>query len=132
MIGIWHMLNAFGLVALGGAIGAMLRYSVFITSVRIFGSGFPMGTMIVNVVGSFIMGIAAVLLMQRGQSNIMVPFVMVGILGGFTTFSAFSFDTMILMEKGKMVAAATYVFGSVGLSIAALFLGFSFARSIWV
>jgi len=126
------MLNTFGLVALGGAIGAMLRYSVVLTSVRIMGSGFPMGTMIVNVVGSFVMGIAAVLLMQRGQDNALVPFVMVGVLGGFTTFSSFSLDTMILLEKGKMAAAATYVFGSVGLSIAALFLGFFFARSIWV
>lgn len=126
------MLNTFGLVALGGAIGAMLRYGVVLSAARIMGAGFPMGTMIVNVLGSFIMGIAAVLLMQRGQTNTLVPFVMVGILGGFTTFSAFSLDAMILLEKGKMAAAATYVFGSVGLSIGALFLGFFFARSIWI
>jgi len=126
------MLNTFGLVALGGAIGAMLRYGVVLTSVRIMGSGFPMGTMIVNVVGSFVMGIAAVFLMQRGQGNALMLFLMVGVFGGFTTFSSFSLDTMILLEKGKMAAAATYVFGSVGLSIAALFLGFFFARSIWV
>jgi len=126
------MLNTFGLVALGGAIGAMLRYGVVLTSVRIMGSSFPMSTMIVNVVGSFVMGIAAVLLMQRGQGNALVPILMVGVLGGFTTFSSFSLDTMILLEKGKMAAAATYVFGSVGFSIAALFLGFFFARSIWI
>jgi len=126
------MLNTFGLIALGGAIGAMLRYGVVLTSVRIMGSDFPMGTMIVNVVGSFVMGIAAVLLMQRGQDNALVPFVMVGILGGFTTFSSFSLDAMILLEKGKMAAAATYVFGSAGFSIAALFLGFFLARSIWI
>ena len=131
-IGTWHMLNTFGLIALGGAIGAMLRYGVVLTSVRIMGSDFPMGTMIVNVVGSFVMGIAAVLLMQRGQDNALVPFVMVGILGGFTTFSSFSLDAMILLEKGKMAAAATYVFGSAGFSIAALFLGFFLARSIWI
>jgi len=70
--------------------------------------------------------------MQRGQVNALVPFIMVGILGGFTTFSSFSLDAMILLEKGKMAAAATYVFGSVGLSIGALFLGFIFARSIWI
>ncbi len=126
------MLNTFGLVALGGAIGAMLRYSVVFSAARFMGAGFPMGTMIVNVAGSFIMGIAAVLLMQRGQDNALVPFIMVGILGGFTTFSSFSLDAMILLEKGKMAAAATYVFGSVGLSIGALFLGFIFARSIWI
>ncbi len=126
------MLNTFGLVAIGGASGAMLRYGVVITAARIMGSGFPMGTMIVNIAGSFIMGIAAVLLMQRGQGNVLVPFVMVGILGGFTTFSAFSMDMMILLEKGRMSAAATYVFGSVGLSIGALFLGVFFARSMWI
>lgn len=126
------MLNTFGLIALGGAIGAMLRYGVVLSAARFMGAGFPMGTMIVNVVGSFIMGVAAVLLMQRGQDNALVPFVMVGILGGFTTFSSFSLDAMILLEKGKMAAAATYVFGSVGLSIGALFLGFIFARSTWI
>lgn len=125
------MLNTFGLVALGGAIGAMLRYGVVLSSARILGSGFPMGTMIVNVAGSFIMGIMAILLMERMQGSALIPFVMVGILGGFTTFSSFSLDAMILLEKGKMAAAAGYVFGSVGLSIIALFMGFFFARSIW-
>ena len=125
------MLNTFGLVALGGAIGAMLRYGVVLSSARILGAGFPMGTMIVNVAGSFIMGIMAILLMERMQGSALIPFVMVGILGGFTTFSSFSLDAMILLEKGKMAAAASYVFGSVGLSIIALFTGFFFARSIW-
>jgi len=125
------MLNTFGLVALGGAIGAMLRYGVILSAGRVLGSGFPMGTMIVNVAGSFIMGIMAILLMERMQGSTLIPFVMVGILGGFTTFSSFSLDAMILLEKGRAMAAAGYVFGSVGLSISALFLGFFFARSIW-
>jgi fluoride exporter len=125
------MLNTFGLVAAGGAIGAALRYSVIVASIRIIGPGFPLGTMIVNVAGSFIMGIMAILLMERMQGSALIPFVMVGILGGFTTFSSFSLDVMILLEKGRLLAAATYVFGSAGLSILALFLGFFFARSIW-
>ena len=125
------MLNTFGLVALGGAIGAMLRYGVVLSSARILGVGFPMGTMIVNVAGSFIMGIMAILLMERMQGSALIPFVMVGILGGFTTFSSFSLDAMILLDKGRVMAAAGYVFGSVGLSIIALFMGFFFARSIW-
>jgi CrcB protein len=132
MLGIDGMLNTFGLVALGGAIGAMLRYGVVLWAARILGLGFPMGTMIVNVAGSFIMGIMAILLMERLQGSALIPFVMVGILGGFTTFSAFSLDTMILLEKGRMAAAAGYVFGSVGLSVTALFAGFFFARSIWI
>lgn len=125
------MQNTLGLVALGGAIGAVLRYLVILGSVRIIGTGFPMGTMIVNVVGSFIMGIAAIALLQRGQGTFLVPFVMVGILGGFTTFSAFSLDAIVLIEKGRVASAATYVLGSVGLSIFALFAGLLFARSFW-
>jgi CrcB protein len=125
------MLNTVGLVALGGAIGAVLRYSVIVSTIRIFGAGFPMGTMVVNVAGSFLMGIAAAILLQRGQGTVLVPFLMVGVLGGFTTFSAFSMDAMALVEKGRMISAAVYVLGSVSLSILALFLGLTIARSIW-
>ena len=125
------MLNTLGLVAAGGAIGASLRYCVFLYSARVFGAGFPIGTMIVNIAGSFLMGIAAVVLLQRGQSTAFVPFLMAGVLGGFTTFSAFSMDALALIEKGRMTAAATYVFGSVGLSILAFFVGLILARGIW-
>lgn len=124
------MLNTIGLVALGGAIGAVLRYSVIVSATRILGAGFPMGTMIVNVAGSFLMGIAAAVMLQRGQGTALVPFLMVGVLGGFTTFSAFSMDAMALVEKGRMAGAAVYVLGSVSLSILALFLGLTIARSI--
>jgi len=125
------MLNTFGAVALGGGLGAMLRYGVILSSVRILGSGFPAGTMIANVVGSFIMGIAAIILMERMQGSALIPFIMVGVLGGFTTFSSFSLDTMILLEKGQITAAASYIIGSVGLSILSLFLGFFIARNLW-
>ncbi|MFK5996989.1 MAG: fluoride efflux transporter CrcB [Rhodobacterales bacterium] len=125
------MLNTFGFVALGGGIGAMLRYGVIVSAVRILGPGFPAGTMIVNVAGSFIMGIAAIILMERMQGSALIPFIMVGVLGGFTTFSSFSLDTMILIEKGQITAAASYIIGSAGLSILALFLGFFIARNLW-
>lgn len=124
------MLNTIGLVALGGAIGASLRFCAVSAIFRIIGTGFPMGTMVVNVVGSFLMGIAAIALLERGNGATLVPFVMVGILGGFTTFSAFSMDTIALFEKGKLAMAALYVFGSMGLSVMALFVGLLLARSI--
>ena len=125
------MFNTIGLVALGGAIGALLRYGVASAIFRIIGPGFPLGTLTVNVVGSFLMGIVAIALLERGHVATLVPFVMVGILGGFTTFSAFSLDAIALFEKGKLAMAAFYIFGSVGLSIMALFLGLIIARSIW-
>jgi fluoride exporter len=125
------MFNTIGLVALGGAIGALLRYGVASAIFRIIGPGFPLGILTVNVTGSFLMGIAAIALLERGHGATLVPFVMVGILGGFTTFSAFSLDAIALFEKGKLAMAAVYVFGSVGLSIMALFLGLFIARSIW-
>lgn len=100
-------------VALGGAIGASLRYLV-VTSVA-----FPFGTMVVNVVGSFIMGVALVMMVEKGLDR-WVPFVMVGVLGGFTTFSAFSLDALRLFEAGRGVAALGYVAASVSLSILAV------------
>lgn len=124
------MLNTLGLVAIGGAIGAALRYLVVTATLRIMGAGFPVGTMIVNVAGSFLMGIAVIALLPRGQATALVPFVMIGVLGGFTTFSAFSLDAMYLIEKGRIMAAASYIFASMGLSILALFAGIILARSI--
>lgn len=125
------MLNTIGLVALGGAIGATLRFCVVSAAFRLFGEGLPLGTMAVNIAGSFLMGIAAIALLERGHGATLVPFVMIGILGGFTTFSAFSMDAIALFEKGRLAMAAFYIFGSMGLSITALFLGLYIARSIW-
>jgi CrcB protein len=100
-------------VAIGGATGASLRYLI-VTSVA-----FPFGTLAVNVLGSFVMGLALVLMVEKGLDR-WVPLIMVGVLGGFTTFSAFSLDALRLFEAGRGVAALGYVVASVSLSIFAI------------
>ncbi|MFN3822703.1 MAG: CrcB family protein [Pseudorhodobacter sp.] len=108
-------------VALGGAIGSALR---FLTVAMV---GAPLATMIVNVAGSFVMGVLFIILAPRITA---APFLMAGILGGFTTFSAFSLDAYKLYEAGLVGQAAGYVAGSVVLSILALVLGVVFARGV--
>ena len=119
-------------VALGGAVGASLRYLSGSFAMRMFGSGFPYGTMFVNVLGSFIMGFAAFYMLERmdGSYARFAPFVLTGVLGGFTTFSAFSLDALYLMERSRFLAAAIYMGGSVAVSLLALFAGIAIARSL--
>ncbi len=119
------------IVALGGAIGAALRFLVGVSAVRLLGSGFPMGVLTVNVVGSFLMGLCVVYLGQRGGAA-WQPFLMTGVLGGFTTFSAFSLEAYTLFERGAVGQAAAYVGLSVGLSIAGLICGIAIARGALV
>lgn len=115
-------------VALGGAIGASMRYVTGVGIVRLFGlNPFPLGIITVNVLGSFIMGIVTVVLGRTGWTHLN-PLIAVGALGGFTTFSSFSLETMVLMERGQVGLAAIYVILSVSLSIGALALGFAVAR----
>ena len=114
-------------VALGGAIGSAARYLTNVGAARLFGAGFPWGTIIVNVAGSFLMGLLVALLVQRDAMRL-VPFLMTGILGGFTTFSAFSLDAVKLWQGGEPTVAAAYVVFSVLLSIAALMLGMALFR----
>jgi CrcB protein len=120
-------------VALGGAIGASLRYLTVRAALRLLGPGFPWGTVVVNVLGSLIMGLVAVALMERfpGAWGRYAPFAMTGVLGGFTTFSAFSLDALSMWEKGRAVSAALYVGGSVAASIAALALGLVLGRALF-
>lgn len=119
------------LVALGGAIGAALRHLSGIAALRLMGFAFPWGTLFVNVFGSLLMGLFIVWLTKRsGTSNELRLFVATGILGGFTTFSAFSLDVANLIERGAGVGAASYVIASVVLSIAAVFIGLWFGRAI--
>ena len=120
-------------VAAGGAIGATLRWAVVRWAGHLLGLGFPWGTMIVNVLGSLVMGIAAVAMMERfpGSWGRLSPFLMTGVLGGFTTFSAFSLDALFLIERGRNLAAVAYIGGSVALSIAGLWVGLTLARGIW-
>lgn len=117
-------------VALGGAIGAALRYLAVQSVARVLGTGFPWGTMFVNVAGSVAMGIIAQILMERmpGSWRLAAPFFITGILGGFTTFSAFSLDAFYLIERGRSLAALAYVSATVVLCIAGLWAGFAFAR----
>ena len=113
-------------VAIGGALGASARYLTGLAALRLLGAGFPWGTMTVNVVGSFLMGVLFVVLPQGGRLS---PLVMTGLLGGFTTFSAFSLDAVTLYDKGAAGLAAVYVLASVIFSIAALIGGIWLARS---
>lgn len=114
-------------VALGGAVGSVARYGVNRAAMASFGPGFPVGTVAVNVFGSFLMGVLVVALAQRG--NAWSPLLMTGLLGGFTTFSAFSLDAVSLWERGQHATAAAYVAGSVILSLAALGAGIAVGRA---
>lgn len=126
------MIEKLLLVALGGALGACARFLVVSGALRLFGPGFPWGTLIVNVMGSIAMGAMVVLLIERlpdGPARL-APLVMTGLLGGFTTFSAFSLDAMQLLDRARWLAAAGYVSASVLLSIAGLALGMALARAL--
>ena len=116
-------------VALGGAIGATLRYLTNVGSRNLFGLGYPYGTLIVNILGSFLMGVLVVVLAKKG-GNHLAHFLMTGVLGGFTTFSAFSLDTLTIWERGEAFSAFLYVAASVVFSLAAIMAGLAFARSL--
>ncbi len=116
-------------VALGGALGATLRYLTNVSVMRLAGPGFPYGTIIANVSGSFLMGVLVVFLARRGGMEF-APFLMTGVLGGFTTFSAFSLDTLTLFERGEVSLAGLYVGASVFLSLAAIAVGVLVARTL--
>lgn len=119
------------LVAVGGAIGSVLRYYVGVWSVRLAGAGFPWGTLTVNLVGSFLIGIVVELIVRKFDgSPALRLFLMTGIIGGFTTFSTFALDTVVLMEKGQLGTAIVYVLVSVVVSLCAVFAGLSLIRSL--
>ena len=124
------MLHTLPFVALGGAVGASLRYLTNHLALRLAGTGFPFGTLTVNVLGSFAMGVLVVLLGQF-SANRYAPLLMTGLLGGFTTFSAFSLDAVTLVERGEAGLAAAYVLASVGLSLAAITAGLWLTRSFF-
>jgi fluoride exporter len=117
------------IVFLGAGIGGALRHGVNVGSAKLFGFGFPFGTLIVNVAGSFVMGLfAGYFALRPGIAQHMRLFLATGILGGFTTFSAFSLDTALLVERHAYGLAAGYVIGSVAASISALFFGLAMFR----
>ncbi len=117
-------------VALGGAIGASLRYGANIGAMRLFGPGFPAATLFVNILGSFLMGVLVVTLAKKGGTHL-APLLMTGVLGGFTTFSAFSLDAFTLFERGESTTALLYIAASVILSLAALAAGILLTRGVF-
>jgi fluoride exporter len=117
-------------VFFGAGIGGALRHGVNLGAVRLFGTGFPLGTFIVNVAGSFLMGLVAGYFAYRtGLPQHTRLFLTTGVLGGFTTFSAFSLDAALLVERHAYSLAAAYMLGSVVLSLVALFAGLSLFRT---
>jgi len=119
-------------VALGGAVGASLRYVLGLAAARSLGPDYPYGTLAANVLGGFLMGILAGWLAFKisGAENMRL-FLGVGLLGGFTTFSAFSLEAFQMLEKKAYGAFAGYVGGSVVLSIGALIIGVMIARKVF-
>jgi len=119
------------LVFIGGGLGSSLRHLINVASTRWLGTAFPYHTLIINITGSLVMGLIAGYLAFRGEAS---PhwrlFLMTGILGGYTTFSAFSLDAALLYERGEMALALLYVAGSVMLSIAGLFAGLALVRQL--
>ena len=125
------MISSLFLVAIGGAIGACLRFLSGVAVLRAFGpQDFPVAVLGVNILGSFLMGLFVVVAAQKGLTQYS-PFVMTGVLGGFTTFSAFSLETVTLIERGQIASAGIYVALSVGLSVLGLMLGLYVARGVF-
>ena len=123
------MISSILQVALGGALGAVLRYLTGLGLLRLFGqTAFPLGVLTVNVAGSFAMGLLVGLAAGRGVAP--SPFLAAGLLGGFTTFSAFSLEAVTLYERGALGLAAAYVTANVVLSIGALFAGLALVRGV--
>lgn len=119
-----------GIVAAGGAVGAVGRYIANVSAMRVLGTGFPWGTLAVNVAGSLAMGLVVGWLARRANGDMALGlFLATGMLGGFTTFSAFSLDAISLWQRGETLSAFAYVAGSVLLSLIAVFAGLSIMRS---
>lgn len=119
------------IVAAGGAIGAGLRHLVNLAALRLAGPNYPWGTLAVNLIGCLAMGLLIGVLTLRGQSSAALRlFLATGVLGGFTTFSAFALDFVTLVERGRVDAALAYAAASVGLSIVAVFAGLTVMRAL--
>jgi len=125
-------MNGFLLVGLGGAIGASLRHGVGLAAVRLLPAGWPWGTFAVNAIGSLAMGLLVgwLALREDGTAENTRLFLATGVLGGFTTFSAFSLELATMMRTGAIARAASYAGVSVLLGVAALFFGLWLARRL--
>jgi CrcB protein len=123
-------MNALVLVMAGGAVGAGARHLVGRAALAAFGPGWPWGTLIVNVAGGLAMGLLVGVLARMAAAEPWRLLIGVGVLGGFTTFSSFSLDTIVMIERGAWAAALSYVALSVVASIAALAAGLGFTRAL--
>jgi len=118
-------------IAIGGAIGSVLRYLIQMQCINWFGSNFPYGTMVVNTLGSLLIGFLSIVLLERLFVSIEIRFaILVGLLGGFTTFSTFSLETLSLIQQGSLLSAASNIIFNVALCIIACFLGVTLARFV--
>jgi CrcB protein len=118
-------------IAAGGALGSVLRYGLSTWVHTLAGRGFPYGTLAVNVLGCLVMGVLFVLLVERmGESAVWRAGLLIGVLGGFTTFSTFSIETFNLIEQGAMAKAAGNMAASLVLCVGATWLGVILARQI--
>ena len=124
-------MNHILLVALGGALGSVGRYLTGIATLRLFGPGYPWGTLAVNMIGGLAIGVFAELIARRfdGSAELRL-FIITGILGGFTTFSAFSLEVAAMAERGEYFTATSYVLASVLISVAAVFAGLALVRAL--
>jgi fluoride exporter len=124
-------MTSYLIVALGSAIGGALRHAVNVGAARLLGIGWPYGTFTVNIVGSFTIGlIVGYFALKANASQAWLLFLTTGVLGGFTTFSAFSLDVALLYERGQLGLAALYLVGVVALSVGALFLALAIVRRL--
>lgn len=124
------MLRAMLVIGLGGFLGANARYLLALWSADRFGTGFPYGTMIINVTGSFLIGLLVTLVDRLGLSDEYRLLFVVGFLGAYTTFSTFSFEALALVEAGRYLTAAGYIAGSVLLGLLAVTAGLIIARFV--
>ena len=119
-------------IAAGGAIGAVGRYAVMTAVSHLLGAGYPYGTIMVNLIGSFVLGgLLESLKYFSAISNELQVFLIVGVLGSFTTFSTFSMDVVVLMQRNEMFAAGLYILGSIVVSIGGLFLAMILFRQLF-
>lgn len=121
--------KATGLVMAGGALGAALRFQATLMALRLGHGSFPVATLSVNVIGGLLMGVVAALVLRGEAAEPIRLFAGVGVLGGFTTFSAFSLELFQMIERGQLVSAMGYAVISVVLSVAALAIGFTLTRA---
>lgn len=123
-------MHAVLLVGVGGAIGSMARYGMSVLVGRFWSGSFPLAILLINIIGSVLMGVLVGLMARfmPPMANEIRLFIAVGVLGGFTTFSSFSLDTITLIERGELVQAIFYVALSVVVCLAGLYLGLLMSR----